>query len=62
MHRRGKSGSFSFRMRAGRSCLQLLMGGHREDGAKLLLDMQKERGRKPQRGKLSPVRLRLRRG
>lgn len=59
MQRRGKLGSVSFEVRAGRCCLQLLMGGRREDGAKLLLDVQKERGRKPQRGKLSPLRLRL---
>lgn len=59
MQRRGKLGSFSFEMRAGRCCLQLLMGGRREDGAELLLDMQNKRGRKSQHGKLSPVRLRL---
>lgn len=50
---RGKLGVFSFQVRAGRCCLQPLIGGC-EDGAKPLVDMHSEKKRKSQHRKLFP--------
>lgn len=52
----GELGSFCFRMRAQRCCLQPLIGGCREDETKLP-DMCNERTRKSQHGKLFLVRV-----